>query len=327
MENQINAETSGTVQGDPRRGRRLRRHRRRARRHRVTPASRCVAGELRTLTTHRGHDASADLRRRRVHRRAVPRESRRRSCSAHGDEAWMQRVAAEMRHSETAFVARARRRRVRPALVHARGRGRPLRPRDARERARALRDRSGVAPTRRSVSTRAAASSAPTHAGAARHHARLPRRRPGCRDPIPELFAALGLADRPSSCAPTATSSCASSTTPTTVRDARARLRRAAAVSRRARRVRHRAGDDGGYDIVSRCFAPRVGIDEDPGHRIDALRARRVLGRRGSAATSCARTRRRRAAARSPSLRKGDRALLTGPTSVDGARAASYAAA
>ncbi len=23
-------------------------------------------------------------------------------------------------------------------------------------------------------------------------------------------------------------------------------------------------GDDGTYDIVSRCFAPRVGIDEDP---------------------------------------------------------------
>ena len=55
----------------------------------------------------------------------------------------MQAVAAENNLSETAFTARhgRRRRRARPALVHPRGRGRPLRPRHGRRHPRAGRDR------------------------------------------------------------------------------------------------------------------------------------------------------------------------------------------
>jgi PhzF family phenazine biosynthesis protein len=70
-------------------------------------------------------------------------------------------------------------------------------------------------------------------------------------------------------------------------------------------------GDRGGYDIVSRCFAPRVGIDEDPvtgsmhcvlvaywGPRLgkDELRAYQASERGGELTV----------------VRKGDRALLTG---------------
>ena len=54
------------------------------------------------------------------------------------DAAWMQRVAREMNLSETAFLVRREVRRVRPALVHARRGGRPLRPRHAGKRSRAL---------------------------------------------------------------------------------------------------------------------------------------------------------------------------------------------
>ncbi len=45
---------------------------------------------------------------------------------------------------------------------------------------------------------------------------------------------------------------------------ARARLRRAARTHRRARCLRDRGPATTAFDIVSRCFAPRVGIDEDP---------------------------------------------------------------
>ena len=54
------------------------------------------------------------------------------------DDALMQAIAAENNLSETAFTvpSEQRRRGLRPALVHARGRGRAVRPRDARRRAR-----------------------------------------------------------------------------------------------------------------------------------------------------------------------------------------------
>ena len=58
-------------------------------------------------------------------------------CPRARDATWMQLVAREMNLAETAFLVRARRR-VRSALVHADGRGRSVRPRDARERARAV---------------------------------------------------------------------------------------------------------------------------------------------------------------------------------------------
>ena len=146
-----------------------------------------------------GRDEPADLRRRRVRRRSVPRQSGRRRALEPGDapdDAWMQTVAAEMKHSETAFVQPRGRRRLRPAVVHARGRGRPLRARDARERARALRDRAARARRRRPCSTPAAASCAPTHA-ARRRGARStsPPRRPSRATPPAGLFDALGIAE------------------------------------------------------------------------------------------------------------------------------------
>ena len=73
--------------------------------------------------------------------------------------AWMQHVAREMNLSETAFLVPRDGRRLRSSLVHAGGRGRPLRARDARERARALGD--GARSTRRARArfhTRAACS-------------------------------------------------------------------------------------------------------------------------------------------------------------------------
>ena len=57
--------------------------------------------------------------------------------------AWLQAVAAEMNLSETAFLLRRARWPLRPALVHAGGRGHAVRPRDAGQRARAVVDRPG----------------------------------------------------------------------------------------------------------------------------------------------------------------------------------------
>ena len=53
------------------------------------------------------------------------------------DDALLQAIAAENNLSETAFTvpSEQRRRRLRPALVHADERGRAVRPRDARRRA------------------------------------------------------------------------------------------------------------------------------------------------------------------------------------------------
>ena len=59
----------------------------------------------------------------------------------------MQQVAAEMRHSETAFVRARADGGFRPALVHARGRGRPVRARDARRARTCSSRRAGSPPT------------------------------------------------------------------------------------------------------------------------------------------------------------------------------------
>ena len=72
------------------------------------------------------------------------------------------------------------------------------------------------------------------------------------------------------------------------------------------------AGDDGTYDIVSRCFAPRVGIDEDPvtGSMHCVLRAYwcERLGKTELHALPGVGARRRDARVAS----QGDRTLLTG---------------
>ena len=95
------------------------------------------------------------------------------------------------------------------------------------------------------------------------------------------------------------------------MRDLRPDFARLRAVSG-VRGVYVTARADGGYDIVSRCFAPLVGIDEDPVTGSMHCVLVGVLGARGSARTSCARI---QASARGGELtvvRKGDRALLTG---------------
>ena len=92
-----------------------------------------------------GHHGAADIPGRRFHRPALRRQSRRR---LHPGNAPRRRVDATGRPRDERLrdgVPRAPGRRFRPALVHADGRGRPLRPRDARERARAVAGRSSRA--------------------------------------------------------------------------------------------------------------------------------------------------------------------------------------
>ena len=238
---------------------------------------------------------------------------RRPSCSGTATTQWMQRVAAEMRHSETAFVRARRRRRVRPALVHARGRGRPLRARDARERARAVRDRTRWRPTRpRRFHTRSGELRADARGRATAITLDFPRRRAGARR-----------------------RRCPSSSTRSGSPDGEllAHRRRVLHVRRRRRGDRARRsrptspssraladvrgvyvtapGDDGLRHRVAVLRAARR-HRRGPGHRFDALRARRVLGRRGSARTSCARIQASARGGEVTVVRKGDRALLTG---------------
>ena len=177
--------------------------------------------------------SSADLRRRRVHRRAVPRQPGRRVLPRR--RRGRRRVDAGGRGRDEALGDRvraaARRRRVRPALVHTRGRGRPVRPRDARERARAVGDRPARRRRGRRVPHPRAACCAPHARPTARSQLDFPaaptravrRARPGCSTrsastPAESLrtdgqFFMLVVPDA------------------ATVRDARARLRRARARS------------------------------------------------------------------------------------------------
>ena len=109
------------------------------------------------------------------------------------DETWMQQVAAEMHLSETAFahpLTDERRRRLGAALVHARGRDQPVRPRDPGHRARHAprprhaRDRALHEPQRRARRA---------HGRRRHHHARLPGRARRARRPRPRACAeALG---------------------------------------------------------------------------------------------------------------------------------------
>jgi PhzF family phenazine biosynthesis protein len=224
----------------------------------------------------------------------------------HGDDAWMQHLAAEMKHSETAFL-RARDdgeydlRWFTPEVEvdlcgHA-----------TLASAHVLWEASGV--DRPVFHTRSGALSA-QHNDDGTITLDFPIAEPVPEEPIPELFAALGIdpvaflrtdgdfflcvvegAETVRKLAPDFTA-----------------LRglmnvRGAYVSA--------AADDSTYDIVSRCFAPRVGIDEDPvtgsmhcvllaywAPRLgkDVLRAFQASARGGEMTAA----------------RKGDRALLTG---------------
>ena len=307
MENHINAETSGTVKEI-----------------RVAAGDSVGTGDVLAVIDSRRPDratsagpdivsASSDASRGKMHRRhdacpifvvdaftairfggnpaggrARPRRRRVDAAGRGRDEALRDRLRAP-----------TRRRRLRPALVHARGRGRPVRPRDARQRPRARRDGTVATDERpvphaeRRAARHATDPTARSRSTSRSRAARAVRRHPG-------LFDALGIArpsrlrrDRPAS------SSAAWCADAATVRDARARLRRAACASpivrgvyvtaRRRRRLRHR---------LALLRAPRR-HRRRPGHRIDALRAASRTGATRLGTTSCARTRRRRAAARS----------------------------
>ena len=171
------------------------------------------------------------------------------------DDALMQAIAAENNLSETAFTVpeRERRRGLRPALVHADARGRPVRPRDARRRpcaddrpSRALLD-AGRDPDRQPARR-------PARARPARRHADRGRRaRARCaRSACPTA--------RPGS--PTAATTRRSSSSPTRPRCAPSRP-----TSPRSRRSRGwpwspRAAIT--RTSSSRVFVPYLGIDEDP---------------------------------------------------------------
>jgi PhzF family phenazine biosynthesis protein len=246
----------------------------------------------------------------------------------HGDPAWMQRVAAEMKHSETAFL---------------------------RNRADGGYDLRWFTPEVE-VDLCGHATLASAHVlwetgqiGAATFHTRsgalrathnddetitldFPVAEPVPEEPMPALFDALGIDSRVGSGPEDARRRPGSEGSGREVTDF---LRTDGdfflCVVEQAETVRKLApdfgrlrglsdvrgvyvsapGDRGGYDIVSRCFAPRVGIDEDPvtgsmhcvlvaywGPRLgkDELRAYQASERGGELTV----------------VRKGDRALLTG---------------
>ena len=226
----------------------------------------------------------------------------------HGDERWMQDLAAEMRHSETAFV-RARSgnefdlRWFSPEVeVDLCGHATLASAHVLFETARVAHDATVRFQTR-SGELRA------TYAAADGVTLDFPVAVPVPEPPKRALFDALGLpegellrTDGDFFLCPVADAS-----TVRTVAPDFAKLRALTDV----RGVYVSAPGDDGYDIVSRCFAPRVGIDEDPvtgsmhcvlvaywGPRLgrDELHAYQASARGGEVTV----------------LRKGDRALLTG---------------
>jgi len=178
----------------------------------------------------------------------------------HGADAWMQRVAAEMRHSETAFV--------RPA-----GDGFDLRwfspevevdlcGHATLATAHVLFETGRLAPgTTARFNTRSGELRA-EHAGADGITLDFPVAVPVPAPPMPALFDALGL--EPGELLRTDGDfyMCvvdAAATVRTLTPDF-AKLRALGNV----RGVYVTAAGDADYDIVARCFAPRIGIDEDP---------------------------------------------------------------
>jgi PhzF family phenazine biosynthesis protein len=227
----------------------------------------------------------------------------------HGDEAWMQSVAAEMKHSETAFLQRRADgsfdlRWFTPEVeVDLCGHATLASAHVLYETGAVSTDATIVFHTR-SGELRAA------HAGAAGVTLDFPIGPIAPADPIPALSAALGVSPIEFLRTDGDFYGCVLATGEDVV---------AAAPDLTALRsvdgVRGvyltAAGTNSEYDIVSRCFAPKVGIDEDPAtgsmHSVlaaywcpklakDELRASQP-SRRGATMTV---------------LRKGDRAMLTG---------------
>jgi PhzF family phenazine biosynthesis protein len=227
----------------------------------------------------------------------------------HGEDRWMQRVAAEMRHSETAFV------RARDA-----GGGFDLRwfspevevdlcGHATLASAHVLFETGRVAPDATARFHTRSGELRAEHAGAHRITLDFPVAEPVPAPPIPELFDALGLPSGEMLRTDGDFFMCVVDS-PSTVRTLAPDLVKLRAL-RRVRGVYVTAPGDDGYDIVSRCFAPRIGIDEDPvtgsmycvlvaywGPRVgkDELRGFQASPRGGEVTV----------------MQKGDRALLTG---------------
>jgi PhzF family phenazine biosynthesis protein len=229
----------------------------------------------------------------------------------HGDEAWMQRVAAEMRHSETAFV-RPRAdgafdlRWFTPEVeVDLCGHATLASAHVLYETGRLDLDATARFHTRGGELTA-------RHAGALGITVDFPIAVPSPAPPKPQLFDALGLSERePEFLSTTGDFYMCVVDSAATVRTLAPDFAKLAAVPD-VRGVYVTGPGDRGYDIVSRCFAPRVGIDEDPvtgsmhcvlvaywAPRLgrDELRAFQASERGGEMTV----------------VQKGDRALFTGP--------------
>ena len=179
----------------------------------------------------------------------------------HGEDAWMQQVAAEMRHSETAFV-RARDgggfdlRWFSPAVeVDLCGHATLASAHVLYETGRITSDSTARFQTR-SGELRA------DHAGANGITLDFPIAEPIHAEPVPGLFDALGVTPTEFLRTDGAFYMCVVDTA-STVRDLTPDFAKLLEV-RDVRGVYVTAPGDAGYDIVARCFAPRVGIDEDP---------------------------------------------------------------
>jgi PhzF family phenazine biosynthesis protein len=179
----------------------------------------------------------------------------------HGDASWMQQVAAEMRHSETAFV--------RPGA----GGAFDLRwftpevevdlcGHATLASAHVLFETGRVAPgTTVRFQTRSGELRA-EHAGTDGITLDFPVAVPVPEPPMPELFDALGLASGEMLRTDGQFFMCVVDD-PATVRALAPDFARLRALHD-VRGVYVTAAGDAGYDIVSRCFAPRIGVDEDP---------------------------------------------------------------
>ena len=216
-----------------------------------------------------------------------------------GDEALGDRVRAA-----------PRRRRVRPALVHARGRGRPVRARDARERARAVGDAAARADAAAVFHTRGGELRANRQADGA-IELDFPTAPPEPCDAPAGLLDALGLDGGEMLCTTGEFFMLVVPDADDRPR-ARARLRRDARAARRARRLRDRARRR--RRARHRVALLRAGRRHRrrPGDRFDALRARAVLVPAARQERAASASRRRLAAEPSASRLAGDRTLLAG---------------
>ena len=228
----------------------------------------------------------------------------------HGPEGWMQQVAAEMRHSETAFV-RARDdgafdlRWFSPEVeVDLCGHATLASAHVLFETGRLERGATARFHTRGGELTA-------EHAGALGITLDFPVAVPTPTPPNPELLDALGLPhDGVELLRTTGDFFMCVVDSAATVRTLAPNFAQLGALSG-VRGVYVTARGDAGYDIVSRCFAPRVGIDEDPVtgsmHCVLVAYWAPLLGR----AELCA----FQASSRGGEvtvIQKGDRALFTG---------------